>query len=667
MSGNWLLRMVTLICLLALLCPVQSVSASEHEHETVLVTAGRVEEKPRTVTQSVTVISSEEIEKNQYQDMAQLLRNYGIGMGGYSEGEGLNSIRIRGMATEVMGNVGMISPILVLIDGRRASTANVSMLPMVSIDRVEILRGPAAVQYGSSAIGGVINVITKRGGKEWHGAAEAGYGSWDTTKAMGGLSGSVGPIDIAGGVQWSHQGDDYKTGKWDTLKDSAYRSKLAYVLNAGINFLEEHRLGVTLISQSNQYMDNHGDIHSGSPIYEGNPSYTDRYNHDVDILYEGGYKNAGLQWKARYFTTGDHYYAESYYPGGHDISDAQALNQGAQAQLSWTGDFLSLTGGFDWLKNKYLSDVTTNSPWYQNITPDKGETNNYAGFLLAKLNLFDEMLILSGGVRYDAYKLKVGNKNRDLDNTSFSVGAAFNPLDWLTLRANYGESFRAPTGLETIGYTSTYGTYHGNFDLKPEKGRGWDAGFDVNYQGFNLGLTYFETRYDNKIKAEDLGWPDYQFVNVPEALYRGIEGQASFDLGTFFDWPFALRPYLNFTHILQADDNDGVRITGVRDWEMAYGLNFSYPDMGLIADLRFVYMGYKDETCYYRDAPAQVKRTGGKTTADFFIQKTILDFEDKGKLSIKGEIRNIFNTYYEPIHGYPQPGRSFYVGLRYDF
>ena len=221
------------------------------------------------------------------------------------------------------------------------------------------------------------------------------------------------------------------------------------------------------------------------------------------------------------------------------------------------------------------------------------------------------------------------------------------------------------------GYIYDYvTTYHGNFDLKPEKGRGWDTGFEVNYQGFNLGLTYFETYYDNKIITEDLTgmWTDYQYVNVSEALYRGLEGQASVDIGTFFDWPFALRPYLNFTHILQADDSEGERIPGVRDWEMAYGLNFSYPDIGLIADLRFVYMGYKDENVYNSNtSQSETKRTGGKTTADFFIQKTILDFEDKGKLSIKGEIRNIFNTYYEPIYGYPQPGRSFYVGLRYDF
>ncbi|MBQ4567458.1 MAG: TonB-dependent receptor [Desulfovibrio sp.] len=647
--------MVTLICLLALLCPVQSVSASEHEHETVVVTAGRVEEKPRTVTQSVTVISSEEIEKNQYQDMAQLLRNYGIGMGGISEGESINSISIRGMGTGTSGNYGMTSPILVLIDGRRASTANVSMLPMVSIDRVEILRGPAAVQYGSSAIAGVINVITKRGGKEWHGAAEAGYGSWDTTKAMGGLSGSVGPVDIAGGVQWSHQGDDYKTGKWDTLKNSNYHSKLAYVLNAGINFLEEHRLGVTLMSVSNQHMDNHADIFY-RPISEENRSYSDRHTHDVDVLYEGGYKKAGLAWQARYFNTGNHWanYSDDGFGSLSEYLD-HSRNQGAQAQLSWSGDFLSLTGGFDWLSNKYT----------QSSTPDKCETDNYAGFLLAKLNLFDEMLILSGGVRYDAYELKAGNKSRDLDNTSFSVGAAFNPWDWLTLRANYGESFRVPTGLETLGYAlpEWYMVYHGDIDLKPEKGRGWDAGFEVNFKGLTAGLTYFETRYDNKIIAEPVPntW-DYQYVNKDESQYRGLEGQASFDLGTFFDWPFTLRPYLNFTHILQADDNQGERIPFVRDWELAYGLNFSYPEYGLIADLRFVYMGYMDETY-----SGETKRTGGKTTADFFIQKTILDFEDKGRLSIKGEIRNIFNTYYETKYGYPQPGRSYYVGLRYDF
>ena len=122
--------------------------------EKVVVTAGRIAEKARTVTQATTVISREEIEKNQYNDLGSMLRNYGIQVNSYTPNQGLSQVAIRGVRSSAMGS-DLQGAVLILVDGRRVGTDNLSMLPMVNVERIEIIRGPASVQYGTSVSAGL--------------------------------------------------------------------------------------------------------------------------------------------------------------------------------------------------------------------------------------------------------------------------------------------------------------------------------------------------------------------------------------------------------------------------------------------------------------------------------------------------------------------------------
>ena len=619
--------------------------------ERVVVTAGRVEEKAKNVTQAMTVIPREEIEKNQYQDLGQMLRNYGLQVNSYTANESFSQIAIRGMRTPLFGD-DVTSPILVLVDGRRAGTANISMIPTVSIERIEIIRGPASVQYGTSAVGGVVNIITKRGGEDLKISAEAGAGSWETWKSQAGLSGSYGAWDFAGGVSWSTTDRDYKTGNGHRYKNTDLNYKTAYALNTGLTFLEEHRVGVSFLGTRSEKM--------GAPneyrFNELTPR-TDRYNHSVDTVYDGGYRDYGLSWKARYFNVSDRYLSDDPASAWDMRYKTKANTQGSQGQLSWTKDILTLTGGVDWSNNDYRA-----------VGGSKSEYDAIGGFMLAKVALFEEKLILSAGARYDDYTLEYEGKDRDLDNFTPSVGLAWHAFDWLTLRGNYGESYRVPAAMEVVGYRDAWsGTvYRGSSSLDPEKGKGWDAGFEIDYKALNLGLTYFQTNYEDKIAARPAGNSgDWEYYNISgKTKYRGIEGQASVDVGQFFDWPFALRPYVNITHLLKYEDENGNKLRNVSNTDLAYGLNFQYPSIGLEADLRFIYFGHQKELDW---SSYEEKKTGGKTTADFFISQRIWEWENAGTLSAKGEVRNIFDQEYATIYGYPMPGRSFYIGLRYDY
>lgn len=622
----------------------------------VIVTADRIEEDAKNVTKFVTVIPREEIEKNQYQDLGRMLGNYGVQVSGYSPTESFSQIAIRGMRTTLFGD-DVTSPILVLIDGRRAGTTNVSMIPMVSIERIEIIRGPASVQYGASAVGGVVNVITKRGGENLKVSAEAGLGSWETWRTQAGISGTEGPFDFAGGISWMTADRDYKTGDGRRYRNTEMDYRTAYAMNTGLTFLEEHRLGLSLLGVRSEKMGNPGDIN-----YNTLTPTTDRSNHSVDVTYDGGSKKHGLSWKTRYYSVSDRYLWEDP-PTAFSRSKTEGNTQGTQAQLSFSKGFLTLTGGVDWSNNEYRVVGSSNS-----------EYDSLGGFLLAKAAFFDEKLILSSGLRYDDYTLKYEGRERSLDNVAPSVGLAWHAMEWLTLRGNYGESYRVPAAKEVTGFSSPgWGpypgfTYHGNSGLDPEKGKGWDAGFETAYKGFSFGLNYFQTDYENKIATRSYGsGSDRQYYNIDGTTkYRGIEGQAGYDLGEVFGWEFVLRPYASLTHLLKYEDETGRTLQNVRNTDLAYGVNFRYPSIGLEADLRFIYLGHQKETDF-NSANYDELRTGGKTTADFFISKTIWNAEEAGTLSIKGEIRNLFDVNYETILGYPMPGRSYYIGLRYDY
>ena len=663
-------KQIGITCTLALcfwsILPVNNTWAQNAQRiDTVVVTAGRVEEKAKNVTQAVTIITRQEIEKNQYQDLGGILRNYGVQVDTFAGNSSLTQISIRGIRSPALGT-DLQSPILLLVDGRRVGTANLSMIPLVNVERIELIKGPAAVQYGTSAIGGVVNVITRRGpGKDAStrpgnnenlaASAELGAGSYDAYKTQAELAFLAKAIDFSGGVSYLTK-HDYSTGDHRKYHNTGLDDKTAYSSNLGVNFNKENRLGLQMLGvKANE-------IGSPNIISHNNRSeYNDRNNYSMDFSYDGGYSDMGLSWKGRYFNGEDKYYNNDPKDiKGWAYFRSNTEYQGAQGQLSWSKSILTLTGGVD-----YLDYDTTSKP-----TNLSNKYDNTGTFLLAKLTLFDETLILSGGARYDDYNLKFEGKKEKLDNTTPSLGLAWHSTNWLTLRSNYGKSFRIPQAQELIGFNNGWSTYIGNPNLKSEKGESWDAGFEIDYKSLNLGLTYFQTDYKNKIatRAVQNSW-DQQYYNLPgKAKFQGLEGKFAYDLGQLFDWNFMLRPYVNITHLLKYEDAEGTKIPNVSNVDLAYGLNFQNPEMGLDVDLRFTYYGHRYDTEFDPFTYASsTKKTGGDTTADLFVSKLIHSWEGVGALSVKGELLNMFDVNYNTVLGYPQPGRTFYLGLRYDY
>ena len=172
-SGACPLRKSSLSILVAALGVAGSALAQPATLSEVVVSASGFEQKVKDAPASISVISREELQTRQFRDLAEALRGVeGIDVGGGTGKTGGLDISIRGMPSDYT---------LILIDGRRQNVAgdvtpngfgaaHTSFMPPVSaIERIEVIRGPMSTLYGSDAMGGVINIITRKVAKEWTG------------------------------------------------------------------------------------------------------------------------------------------------------------------------------------------------------------------------------------------------------------------------------------------------------------------------------------------------------------------------------------------------------------------------------------------------------------------------------------------------------------------
>ena len=622
--------------------------------ETIVVTAGRVAEKQKTLTNNVTIIDSEAIEQSPAKDLGELLAEQGFAVRQYPGT--LASVGIRGFRTDTTGN-DLTSKVLILLDGRRAGTGNVAKIMTKNVQRVEVIRGPASVQYGTAAVGGVINVITRQGSGPISGFVEGQMGSWRYEEGSLGIQGESNGLDFSAAGSRSSM-EDYQTADGETYGNTGFDEEESISVNVGYSLNPNHRLGVIYTNFSVD--------EAGSPSYLSQndlDSYLDKSNYSVDAIYDGETAEERFSWKLRYFAGKDKDKYTS--PAWSYIDDTITDRKGAQAQLSANLDFVTITGGVDWVN--YEIESTS--------TPELSTYDNPAGFLLAKGKLLDERLIISAGGRYDSYEVEIkrgeGKKEED-SHFSPNLGLAYLIAESLKVRANYGQAFVMPGANQMAAdYIDVFtgAQIQGNPNLSPEESSTWEGGLDFYSNGIFASVTYFYTDFKDKIEYVSLPGGISSWDNLGEATISGIEGEFNIDIGAIYNWKFQLRPYVRFTYLTQyEDDATGEDLKYTPDWNASYGIDFTNW-MGLSVNFNIAYTGKKSVEDWENQVwpnDAEIITLGSATVASLSISKTLLDSDRWGSLTLKGDITNLFNQDYAYISGYPMPGRSFYLGLRYD-
>ncbi len=473
------------------------------ELQEVVVTATRTEKKLEDVTASITVITAGEIEGRKAETVSELLRNV---PGAFVRQEGA-----AGSRTSVLLRGTHSTQTLVLIDGIEVNDPNLggsfdlADLDTSNIERIEVVRGSQSALYGSSAVGGVINIITKKGKGKPKLFAEAWGGPFNHARVQVGGSGA------ADKSYWSFAAVDFSTNNntpHNSYARQGFFGKFGTALSDDMKF---------------EFLAHIGQSEHESPYDYTNPLTLDR---NITRRRDQSVIGAKFEHKASeyvsYYLKASHFDIDNFFQNRGDLpGDPDEFTSTAQATVSTLNSQVKFDIGraiaAEGIKNELVvggeikkidSLNFTESPWSAGLGFED-VTESRAAYLQDELKLF-EVFTITAGVRVDKYG---AYKTNYLPRAGVSY--KHSPT-FTTLKANYGKGFRTPSPIEF------FDPWVGNLDLKPEKSESYDIGVEQAFldKRLKLGLTYF------RIDVEDMiAWSPTSGLleNVSKAKMEGAE------------------------------------------------------------------------------------------------------------------------------------------------
>jgi len=506
--------MAALICgSLSVLNVASAEEMQTFEMDEFVVTAARTETRLVDTPANISVVGAEQIEERKYQDIGEVLKDV----------DGV-TVLDTGLGTkEKMIKLNGDDRVLILVDGRRVGTdmgsnaggrgsVDMNQLPDTSmIERVEVLKGAGGALYGSEAVGGVINIITKKADMT-NGKISLGFGSFgaEDKKIMYSVKQGKTGVTVSAS-QYEQDYYKYRDHKTDTTKRWGYPTDFK---NEKISLnLTQELTNSTNLTVGYDYSKYEG-MSPSYPFILNNNMYDSLYKQDKET------KNiyAKYDWTINSIDQGyvQLYHNElkynnkclSYYSDGHMEEKANGLDI---QQTVTTSDTNKLVIGASWRE----SDVTT-----------KGDTNYNEGIdntaiFVSDTWEFAPTWTLNAGIRYDDH-------SHAGDDTTMSAGLNKKFNDESHIYFNWSEVFRAPTTDDLFYQGNMAGsasTFRGNPDLKPETGETWTIGYANKFNDrTDFGINYFESDLEDAIYWDYYGtYGEKTVVNLNKQKKRGLE------------------------------------------------------------------------------------------------------------------------------------------------
>lgn len=518
----------------------------------IVVTASARYEDLKSATATVQVIDQAQIARSSAPDLTGLLAENAVGF--FSEWTpGQTSINIRGAATDGQGK-DFKSQVLVLVNGRRAGTANLSKLSPSDVYRIEIVRGPASVIYGSQAIGGVINIIMKNGHNTKGGKVTLKGGSFGLAYGHGeyGWQSEDGRFSGYFGFNSATQ-NDYDAGQGGGKQDNTSWQRHGF--NAAFSWqIDEANLVDLAVRKDGVY-----DVgfRGSAANYHAKE---DRYNKSTDLIWQHGTSDDWLRWKVHnyWFQDVDDFKWASPSTAGtsldHNKRKLSAVGLKFQPEIDLSSSNTLLLG-VDLEKNKLRSTRYRLGLWGAPMSQVSPYDNNqrekmYALYFEDAQRFLDDRLVIKAGARYTDGKTYY-DRTPFLQNqltgathyykTTWSTGVNFQATDWLNLKASMGTGFRAPTASELgADYTTLAGSQiYGTPGLDPETNKQYELGAVFSGDSWLLDVVYFENKIKDRIitKPRSATSNISDYVNNPdEVMVRGLEVNSRFMMHELLNW-----------------------------------------------------------------------------------------------------------------------------------
>lgn len=539
--------LITLSILASLSCSAYAQDVQTVQTPDVVVTATRTEAQVKAVPQTVEVVTKEDIEKSGATDVysaLSLASNLDVSKAGMAG----HNVMIRGMST---------NHTLILIDGKRVAgedtsvTQNVYALDRVNlsnIERIEIVRGPASVMYGSDAMGGVINIITKKA-KNASTLVGVSTGTFSTNNYY--------HVDFG------------KNGKFSSTFDARF-SKMKKIMeegSAGSNFygpVQDFNFSATYDLDANRKLDmtigyynehtkaNYVDSKTKTGVFYTNKDKKEWYDYrrlDYSLAYSGTSDNSNYlirTYYSRLDKENNLYNNRASFPGPMEnflskiypkydwdkstytlwglegkntiqLNDEHLITFGGEYQTTAVEGTRMGDGGDN------IHEVTQSGNGVS-ITKDysKKDVNTYAGYIQDEWSPNEKWLIIPA-LRYD-YHSSFGSE------VTPKIGATYFIDEHNRLKANWGKGFKAPTISElymnmhrSMGVANV--DVYGNPDLKPERTNSWDISYEAEFGKDNNSwgkLTYFNNDISNLITSVEIQTPEEEARDIYKSKYENI-------------------------------------------------------------------------------------------------------------------------------------------------
>lgn len=486
----------------------------------IVVTSTATEHQTLTSPSFTTVITREQIEDAPPANgLPDLLRDY-VGIDNSADNLGRDEVVIRGLGSEYT---------LVLVNGKRVSSSNAlwrggdfdyNSIPLASIEQVEIVRGPMSALYGSDAIGGVVNIITRKPGKEWTGNVGAEYrfvqggDKGDQYRLNGYASGPlVDGLSANISAEW-YSRDAWYTNTKDNGDVPALEEKEIKNLRAGLSW------DVTDVQTVDGYYALNKDDRPYA-IYDTDPSYREQEitRHSVGLSHTGHWSWGSTLLEGNY-EKGDIDDFNTTYdaPQQRNLTEENTFLH-ARATLPF--DIHLLTGGLEYRSQEVGDDVS----YAQTGT---FELTQKAAYLQDEIELTDKLSLTIGG-RYDDHEYFGGH-------ATGRANVVYRVTNDISLKGGVSEAFKAPDAYQLSPQYSIISCgggcfLEGNPDLEPETSISTEIGVEIQKRTWDLSVAAFQNDVEDMIVAEyDPVANDRDWVNKNSVKLKGVEVSGSVDL-----------------------------------------------------------------------------------------------------------------------------------------
>lgn len=584
----------------------------------VVVTATRAETAKNELATGTTVYTREDIDRLQVNTLPDLLKGtLGVDIaqsGGYGQ---ITDLFMRGTNS---------SHVLLLIDGIKVGSATTGtnpfeLFPIGQIERVEIIRGPQSSLYGSEAIGGVIQIFTRKGsaGSKPKFTLEAGGGSYDTVRTVGSVSGGL-------GSNWYNLSLSHLNSEGFNTKQNSDPDRDGYE-NTGFNARVGHRFAnkaeveafITRSQGITEYDSNFGGNHSefANQVLGivGTMDFSDQWHSTLRLgqsqdeldtfLNSGSFENRfnTTRWNATWLNS-------------LQLTAAHQLTIGTDYRLDEveSNDLDTFHPGFDSYRERSRYDVGVFTELHSRLL---------------------ERHFVNASLRWD--------ENQAFgDYVTGNIGWRYNFDNGISPFASFGNAFKSPTFNELYWPDTGFGG--GNPNLKPEESRSFEVGLAGDHEWLNWELRAYHTDAEQLIT----GWPP---VNVNKARIEGIEAEISTH---YLGW----QQKLSLNLLEPIDLTTGLRLQRRTDKSLAFDLSRTFADLDV--GVQVLAQGNRPDVDYNQFPSARVN-VPGFVTVDL---RTAYHLDQNWQL--KGKLSNLLDANYQTAYGFNTADRNFFLTIHYN-